>query len=215
MMAKAKDKVDENMKVIQLPRPKIGTIRATLLSDSSLVLHGWDPAVIQKIEDDQGGKPKNKKPPKDPTREWHGTLYPMDAHGGYTADVQDPDKHKTGFGIKGSAIKKCMVEAAYQMLGQKKTWARCGFHIMEDYIRIEGTPTFRRDMVRLKGTIDMRYRAEYKEWKMSFTIRYDDNVIHDGQLYNMLANGGFGIGLGDWRVQCNGNHGMFHLAEEQ
>jgi hypothetical protein len=42
----------------------------------------------------------------------------------------------------------------------------------------EGTPTMREDMVRVgMGTADIRYRGEYRTWRVKLQIRYNANMI--------------------------------------
>ena len=62
------------------------------------------------------------------------------------------------------------------------------------------------------GTADIRYRAEFKKWKATLTIRYNAHVISTEQIINLYHVAGFSIGIGDWRPQKEGSHGMFHVA---
>ena len=62
------------------------------------------------------------------------------------------------------------------------------------------------------GTADIRYRGEFKEWKASFILRYNANVIGPEQILNLFNTAGFAIGVGEWRPQRDGSFGMFHVA---
>jgi hypothetical protein len=61
------------------------------------------------------------------------------------------------------------------------------------------------------GTADLRYRAEFKKWKTTLTIRYNSRAISAEQITNMFQNAGFAIGVGEWRPQKDGRNGMFHV----
>lgn len=89
-------------------------------------------------------------------------------------------------------------------------------YIDGEFVTIEGTPTMREDMVRIAmGTADIRYRGEFKEWRTTFVIRYNANVLSLEQIVNLFNTGGFGIGVGEWRPQKDGSFGMFHIATSE
>jgi hypothetical protein len=99
--------------------------------------------------------------------------------------------------------------------GVTKVEARGAFHINGETVTIEGAPSMREDMVRIaRGTADIRYRGEFKEWRTSFVIRYNANILSLGQIVNLFNTAGFGIGVGEWRPQRDGSYGMFHVATE-
>jgi hypothetical protein len=71
----------------------------------------------------------------------------------------------------------------------------------------------REDMVRVgMGSADLRYRGEFKEWKTTFSIRFNKNVLSIEQIVLLFNTAGFAIGVGEWRPEKNGSHGMFHVA---
>ena len=80
---------------------------------------------------------------------------------------------------------------------------------------IEGKSNMREDMVRIgMGTADVRYRPEFKEWRVKLPIRYNEDAISLDQIVNLFNLGGFGVGIGEWRPEKRGVHGMFHVATE-
>ena len=92
------------------------------------------------------------------------------------------------------------------------TEARGTFHINGEFIRIKGEPTMREDMVKVgMGSADLRYRAEFKEWSMTFQVRYNRSMLTAEQIINLFNIAGFGNGIGEWRPQRNGAFGMFHV----
>jgi len=92
------------------------------------------------------------------------------------------------------------------------TEARGAFFIMGDIIPIVGEHKMREDIVRLNGrTADLRYRAEYPEWQITFIVNYNPDIIGVDSIINLLEVAGFHVGIGDWRPEKNGTHGMFHV----
>lgn len=70
----------------------------------------------------------------------------------------------------------------------------------------------REDIVRLtRGTPDVRYRAEFKEWKAVLKVRYNEGAISHEQLINLFNLAGFCSGIGDWRPEKSGMNGMFEV----
>jgi hypothetical protein len=78
---------------------------------------------------------------------------------------------------------------------------------------IEGPePVMREDLVRVgMGTADIRYRAEYREWKARLLVQYMPNVIDLGSIIALIDAGGAN-GVGEWRPEKNGAFGTFEVA---
>ena len=92
------------------------------------------------------------------------------------------------------------------------TEARGAFHIIGELVRIDGEPRMREDMVRVgMGTADIRYRAGFPEWSTTITISYNAGVFTPEQIVNLFNQGGFGVGVGEWRPEKNGPFGRFHV----
>ncbi len=71
----------------------------------------------------------------------------------------------------------------------------------------------REDMVRIgMGTADIRYRGQFWPWYVIITVRHNANVLSAGQIMNLFNTAGFGVGVGEWRSEKDGQHGMFHVA---
>ena len=124
------------------------------------------------------------------------------------------------YGFPLSAFKNAAVDAAAFLDGMKKTMMRGSFHIVDttgdDLAVIEGVhPHKREDIVRLGGPgspADIRYRGEFPVgWKVKLTIRYNANAISPAQIVQLFNAAGFGVGVGDWRPQKDGSHGMFEV----
>ena len=173
----------------------------TIVGDSSLICHNWDEKAKQAIKDKQQKKAIAKKEKRDPEAEFRASLYPM------------PDGNGNGFPT--IAFKNAAVDACSHIDGVTKVLARGAFHINGGLLKIEGDePVMREDMVRLKMEVaDLRFRGEFKRWKVTIPIRYNASVISTDQLVNLFNTAGFAVGVGEMRPARNGSSGMFHVEE--
>ena len=58
----------------------------------------------------------------------------------------------------------------------------------------------------------LRTRAKFDEWKCTFTVEGDPELVDKDQLQTWLDIGGRRIGLGDWRPEKSGNYGRFETV---
>lgn len=187
--------------IIQLPKLNIAVMQVTLIGDSSLISHAWSPEAKGAMLMKQMKKAKQAKAAKDPEKDYEQSMY------GYP---------EGGFGFPTIAFKAAAVDACSHIAGYTKVEARGAFHINGELVKIEGKPTPREDMVRIAmGTADIRYRGEFKKWRTTFELRYNVNVISPEQILNLFNTAGFAIGVGEWRPQRDGSHGMFHVASQK
>lgn len=74
----------------------------------------------------------------------------------------------------------------------------------------------REDMVRLNGaTADIRYRGEFRSWEADLTVQFNADLISHEQLVNLFEGAGFSVGVGEWRIEKNGNFGCFEIKKEK
>lgn len=183
---------------IELPDLDVRTIKVKIVGDSSLIVHKWSEKAKRLMLDKQTGKASAGREHKDPQQDFQESLYQM------------PDG---GFGVPSLAFKNAAVTACTS-LGKSitKVAARQSFHVLGPLVRINGTPTMRDDMVRVgMGTADIRFRGEFKEWSCELTIRYNARVLSAEQIVNLMNTAGFAVGICEWRPECNGESGMFHV----
>lgn len=182
---------------------KRNEVTFTVKGISPLIVNKFSEKAIQMILDKQMKRAKNAKEAKDPEECYLGSLY------------QFSDGVRTGFPAVG--FKAAMVRAAKQ-LGYAMTDVRGLFFIKSDetdLIEIQGEHRMREDMVRIgMGTADVRFRAEYPEWKAQITILYNANSISVEQLAKLLEIAGFSCGIGEWRPEKSntGSYGLFELV---
>lgn len=183
---------------INLPKLNLQTMVITVVGDSSLISHAWAEKAKRMMLEKQMKKAKSAKEAKNPQEDFESSLY------------RDEDGD---FAMPAVAFKSAAVDACSHVDGVTKVEARGAFHVVGEFIKIDGEPTIREDMVRIgMGTADIRYRGEYKKWSAKLTVRFNANVLSAEQIVNLFNTAGFAIGVGEWRPQKDGSHGMFHVS---
>ena len=202
---------EETMLDLAIPAIETKTFSVKLVGDSSLITHKWSKKAMQMILDKQTRKAGTGKEAKDPWADYCDSMYWLTE---MPENPTEEDIANAKFGFPVTAFKACAIDAGYQQgIIPKKTTARGAFHILGDFVEIEGQPQIREDMVRVgMGTADIRYRGEFPEWSVVLTIRYNPRAMSVEQIINLLNFGGFSNGVGEWRPEKNGDHGTFHVA---
>lgn len=212
-MAAKNSKKKESKLEVTIESLNTATMKLDLACDGTLICHAWSEKARKEMLDKQMKKAKQGKAAKDPERDYRESLYWLDKKGARIA-VKKIDPAKYGlFGFPAVAFKAAAVRAATDV-GLKMTDTRRAFHVMGEYVPIAFDEVrMREDMVRLNGTTaDIRYRAEFVGWRATLTIRYNERLYSPEQIVNLFNTAGFGVGIGEWRVEKNGDHGMFHVA---
>lgn len=190
----------QQMKIV-IPVLRTQTMTISLIGDTPLICHRWTPKAMREILDKQMGKAKMKKEPKDPEKDFRESLY---VH---------PDG---GYGFPTIAFKAAAVSSCRFADGVKMTEARGSFHIDGELVKIIGEPTMREDMVKVgMGVADIRYRGEFLKWRTTFDVRYNINALSPEVIVNLFNISGFGVGIGEWRAERDGSHGLFHVASQE
>ena len=183
--------------VIELPAIRIETAEFILIGDSPLIVHAWSEKAKRQMLDKQMKKAGKTKEAKDPQEDYEACFYRTD----------DGEYGFPAIGVKAAMVSSC------RFLDMKMTEARGAFHIDCEMLRVFGDPRMREDMVRVgMGTADIRYRPEFVEWHMPVLVKYNAGAVSAEQLANLLNVAGFGVGIGEWRPEKNGQYGRFHVA---
>lgn len=185
--------------VVELKSIRIERINLEIEGDSALIVHAWSAKAKKEMLDKQMKKAKTAKDAKDPQRDYEEAFYRL------------PDG-KPGFPT--IAFKQAAVSAGGRFSdGLKMTELRGAFFIDGELAEIKGKPNMREDMVRVgMGTADIRYRPEFKTWRVTLPIKYNADKISLEQLVNLFNLAGFGVGVGEWRPEKDGQYGMFHVV---
>jgi hypothetical protein len=183
---------------IELPDLKIEHVRITLEGTSPLIMHAWSHKAKQQMLDKQMKKGTAGKEAKDPEKDFQESIY-RDGDGNYA--------------FPSVAFKAAAVRAGtYADL--KMTFLRGAFHVQGEMTRIFGDPEPREDMVRVgMGTADIRYRAQFPEWRAEPLVSVNVNAISIEQLTTLFHIAGFSVGIGDWRPEKDGQYGTFTVKE--
>ncbi len=187
--------------IIELPRPNIQVLDVTLVGDSPLIVHKWSEKAKKQIRDKQQKKAQAGREAKDPEQDFKDSLH-LTPKGEYAFPV---------IGFKSAAVTACTSTGAIT-----KVAARQSFHIDGEFAILKGSePRMREDMVKVgMGTADIRYRGEYWPWWTTVRIRFNANVMSAEQILNLLNTAGFGVGVGEWRPERDGQFGLFHVATD-
>lgn len=229
-MATAK-KVNE----INVRKLNLDVVNVTIVGDTPLIIHAWDEkAKREMLEKQQGKKVTAKHGIKIPENDFKNSLYwltPMPENGETSEEaarnLTEAFDKGAKFGFPCTGIKQSIISGAYRAgLDVKMTELRGTFFIEGatdastiDLAEIIGPyPESREDMVRVGGmskSADIRYRAEFKEWRIPLKLKYmRDGKYSLQQILNMINYGGFCTGIGEWRPEKDGQFGMYHLETE-
>lgn len=189
---------------IELPALNIQQMDITLIGDTPLICHQWSEKAKKSMLDKQMKKAKPAKEAKDPEADYLASLYELPEGGGY------------GFPVV--AFKCAAVTACTSVAGITKVAARQAFRVGSTLERselapIHGEPEMREDMVRIgMGTADIRYRGQFVHWWTTIRVHFNANVLSAEQIANLFNTAGFGVGIGEWRMEKDGQYGCFHVA---
>jgi hypothetical protein len=213
----ATNKKTEEAELVTLKPIKIKRIEIKVVGDTSLIVHRWSQKAIRMILDKQMKKAAAGREARDPEQEFVDTLYIL----GEGPQVLTPEAFQKAigkgakFGFPSTGFKQSAISGGYRSgMTKDKVSIMGSFHIDDELVRIVGVPTKRTDMVRLGGMgnpADIRFRAEFREWSAVIPVKYNETVISAEQIFNLFNIAGFSVGIGEWRPEKNGNHGMFHV----
>lgn len=217
---------------IEIKPINIETVNITIVGTTPLVIHAWSHKAKQEMLDKQRGKKVGAKHEiKIPINDFMASLYWITEQPELGKTDEEADANwqaaidagaKFGFPVTG--IKQSIIKGAYRAgLDVTQTELR-GTLFFEgateastiDVAEIVGpTPVIREDTVRVGGmskTADIRYRGEFKQWEIPLRLKYNrDGKYSLEQILNMVNFGGFGVGIGEWRPERNGQFGMYQL----
>lgn len=194
---------------IELPKLELEVMELIIVGQSPLICHRWSKKAKKEILDKQMKKAKRAKEAKDPDADYRASLYILE---------ELTDGAEKGFGFPSVAFKKSAVDACSHVDGVTKVLARGAFHVLGEYVRINGEPRMREDMVRLSGVgsvADIRFRGEFPDWWAKLEIQFNKRVLSAEQIANLFNISGFAIGIGEWRPQRDGIFGRFNVATAQ
>ena len=179
-------------------------IMVPIKGTSGLIIHAWDEKAKRKMLGAQQGK-KEPREHRNPEEEYKACFY-------RTVDGK--------YGFPTLAFKAATVGAARCWGKQLKMTELRQFLwfsglLSEDktltLTEIKGEPFMREDMVTVGMGTDLRYRPEFLEWSAILDVTYTATTLSRDAVLNLIEAGGMGVGVGDWRVEKKGDHGMYAI----
>lgn len=225
----------ENTQVITIKPVKVSKANITLVGDTPLIVHAWGEKAKKEMLAAQQKTKKDKKAMdiRDPFAEFMDALYWM---------TPKPKEHTpeafeaaiasgAKFGFPTTAIKQAALAACYRAgIIPNQVGMKCSFYVNPvegcnlgtgselAVIDTDEPPMFREDMVKIGGmtkVADLRYRPAFNNWKIRLTV----SLIETGtftmeSIINAINLGGYMNGIGEWRMERDGDFGHYHVEVE-
>lgn len=204
---------------ITLTRIKREVALITIQGTAPLIVHRWSEKARRMMLDAQQGK-KNPKTLKDPKQDFLDSMYrfagsdrsvtsPLDSHGVPTMAFKAASV-KGGGRAFGKSVK--MTELRQSLVFQADGTSDDGLQLTR--LIIDSEPIMHEAMVRVgMGTADIRYRAQYDEWKAVLRVQFMPNIIDLGSIVALIDAGGSN-GVCEWRPEKNGANGTYEVVGE-
>jgi len=197
----------------------------TLVGKTPLIVSAFSEKSKRQMLEAQQKKVKGPKPSREPLEEFVNSLYWLSDKPKTITEESVKKAIESGrFGFKCVSFKESAVSAAL-FIGEIK-FKKHGYavfhvngelHNGEDFTEIIGDkPTMREDTIRLSGitrTADLRYRGEFKNWKVNLNIEYLPALVTSEQLVNWFNFGGSVGGMGEYRIEKGGTFGRYEVGE--
>ena len=221
--------------VINIKPIKVTKANITIVGDTPLIVHAWSEKAKKEMLGAQQKEKKDKKAKekRNPFAEFMDAAYWIDGE----PEEKTPEAFKEAiengarFGFPVTAIKQAALAACYRAgIIPNQMGMKCVFYLNaveginpgsgSELAVIESPepPILREDMVKIGGiskVSDLRYRPMYKDWKIRLTISLIEVGTFDIEsIINAINMGGFMNGIGEWRMERDGEFGRFHVELE-
>lgn len=124
----------------------------------------------------------------------------------------------TALGLRVTAVKAAMCQAAIETAGLTKAGAQRLLFMPGDFVPLYGIPQLRCDVVRsadINRTPDVRTRAFLPAWGVEIDIQFSSPQLAMTSVVTLLCNAGVLIGVGDYRQEKGkGAFGSFRVLGE-
>lgn len=198
----------------------IKKVKIKIVGDTPLIVHAWSEKAKRQMLEAQMRTTKTKaKESRNPYEDFINSMYWLTEKPEATPEAfAKAVKKGAKWGFPVGAIKQSANASAYRLGWVSNQMALRGSYFLEtefgDMFEIKGcVPEMREDMVRIgMGSADLRYRAEFKNWYAEMILSYNasGNLTLE-QILNCINAGGYCCGLGEWRVEKDGDFGRFHI----
>lgn len=227
-------KTSENTQIITIKPVKITKAAITIVGDTPLLIHAWGEKAKREMLEAQQKLKKDKKVKaiRDPFAEFFDALYwvtpkPTEkTPEAFEAAIANGAK----FGFPVTAIKQAALSACYRAgIIPNQTGMKCSFFLnaAESFdagtgselavIDTDEPPELREDPVKIGGiskVSDLRYRPIFKNWKIRLIVSLiETGAFTMDSIINAINLGGIMGGIGEWRMERDGDFGRFHVQE--
>ena len=198
-----------------------------IVGDTPLICHAWSHKAKLEMLQKQVKATKPGKEARDPQQDFVDSLYTM-----------GKDKHgrPTSYGFPVTGFKKAFLSVAHKDKGVARTATRQALWLdMEmvrvmpalagamcdmPLIRIYGSPPeMREDMGRigagLTKTANLIYRAQFTNWAVRITGRYNPAILDTMKIVTLVLDSGIATGVGEWRNEKDGVFGSYRIADAE
>jgi len=226
----------EQEMIIKINRPQITKANITIVGETPLIVHAWGEKAKKEMLDAQQKKKVDKKAKeiRDPFAEFMDALYWITPK----PEEKTPEAFEKAvmegakFGFPITAIKQAALSACYRAgIIPNQMGMKCTFYLNAKEGLNPGTgselavidtdepPVFREDMVKIGGmtkVADLRYRPAFTNWKIRLQISLIEvGTFNMESIINAIDMGGFMNGIGEWRMERDGEFGRFHVEVEE
>lgn len=179
--------------------PKIKVLDVPLVGDTTFIPHQAGEKVKADLLRRQVDKVKNREK-RDLDAEYEDCFY---------------KNAKGKLIILGAAFARALLSVVPDFEGISGAEVKRNIRILSDECLLEyGEIEPRIDRVLLAGigrTMDVRKRPYIHDWKTTVKVQFNANKFSEAEIINLFEAAGQCVGVGDWRPEKGGNHGMWHV----
>lgn len=207
--------------LVEIRPIELAETKVTIIGDTPLIMHAWSEKAKRQMLEAQMGKAKGKaKEKKNPVDDFIQSMYWLTGKPDESTEeaFQAAIHNGARFGFPVTALKQAAISASFRKGWSKDKMSLRGVFFIDggygDFMEIvSDPPVMREDMVKVgMGTADIRYRGEFRNWRATFTLKYDMNGQYSlNNIINMINAGGVVCGIGEWRPERDGQNGMYHV----
>lgn len=199
--------LEETTATINIDRIAAETILVPIVGTSPLIVNRFSEKAKRQMLDAMQGR-KTPKQPKDPEAEYQAAFYRF-ADGGFGFPV---------IGFKAATIGGARFYHAITMTALRQFLFFRGELGVDgqQLARITGEPRMREDVTRVnRGGTDLRYRPEFFPWSTTLKVTYVTSALTRQSVISLIDAGGMGVGVGEWRVERDGDFGTYQVDQDR
>lgn len=196
-----------------------------IVGDTPLICHAWSHKAKLEMLQKQVKATKPGKEARDPQQDFVDSLYVM----------EDKAGQPISYGFPVTGFKKALLSVAHKDKGVARTATRQALWLDMEMVRVRpalagamcdmpliriygSPPEMREDMGRigagLTKTANLIYRAQFTNWAVKITGRYNPAMLDTMKIVTLVMDSGIATGVGEWRNEKDGVFGSYRMADE-